>query len=135
MGHCVSCIDSSGGSQTNCMPLKGRRGTKNNGIGGITYSPAKLRKKAGMFCLSSLLLFYCLFESYFCLGRDKVKRIGKDDFRILKVVGRGSYGKVFLVEKLMEVPDGDDSFIASPKSTGRFYAMKVMKKEVLYKTE
>ena len=31
----------------------------------------------------------------------KIKRIGKNDFKILKLIGRGSYGKVYLVEKLM----------------------------------
>ena len=38
----------------------------------------------------------------------------KEDFRILKVIGRGSFGKVFLVEK---------------KETGEIFAMKVLKKE------
>jgi hypothetical protein len=31
----------------------------------------------------------------------KIKRIGKNDFKILKMVGRGSYGKVYLVEKMI----------------------------------
>ncbi len=30
----------------------------------------------------------------------KIKRIGKEDFKIHKVVGKGSYGKVYLVEKM-----------------------------------
>ena len=40
--------------------------------------------------------------------------IGKDSFRILKVIGRGSFGKVFLVEK---------------KDSKEIFAMKVLKKE------
>ena len=40
--------------------------------------------------------------------------IGKDSFKILKVIGRGSFGKVFLVEK---------------KDTKDLFAMKVLKKE------
>ena len=31
----------------------------------------------------------------------KIKRIGTDDFKIHKVIGKGSYGKVYLVEKMM----------------------------------
>jgi serum/glucocorticoid-regulated kinase 2 len=38
----------------------------------------------------------------------------KDDFVILKVIGRGSFGKVMQVKK---------------KDTGQVYAMKVMRKE------
>jgi serine/threonine protein kinase len=30
----------------------------------------------------------------------RIKRIGKSDFKILKLIGKGSYGKVYLVEKL-----------------------------------
>ena len=39
--------------------------------------------------------------------------ISKNDFEILKVIGRGSFGKVFLVEK---------------KSSKELFAMKVLKK-------
>lgn len=42
--------------------------------------------------------------------------IGLDDFKILKVIGRGSYAKVFQVEH---------------RQTGRIYAMKVIKKETI----
>jgi serine/threonine protein kinase len=42
--------------------------------------------------------------------------ISKDDFKILKVIGRGSFGKVFLVKK---------------KDTFKVYAMKVLKKEII----
>jgi serine/threonine protein kinase len=40
--------------------------------------------------------------------------ISKDDFSLIKVVGRGTFGKVFLVRK---------------KDTSMVYAMKVLKKE------
>eukprot|EP00347_Sterkiella_histriomuscorum_P007156 403350050 len=42
-------------------------------------------------------------------------QINKDDFRILKVIGRGSFGKVYLVQKT---------------DTLKFYAMKTLKKEI-----
>jgi serine/threonine protein kinase len=42
--------------------------------------------------------------------------ISKEDFKILKVIGRGSFGKVFLVKK---------------KDTLKVYAMKVLKKEII----
>lgn len=40
--------------------------------------------------------------------------INKQDFKILKVIGRGSFGKVYLVQKI---------------DTERLYAMKTLKKE------
>ena len=39
--------------------------------------------------------------------------IGIESFRILKVIGRGSFGKVYLVQK---------------KDTKQYYAMKALKK-------
>jgi serine/threonine protein kinase len=45
-------------------------------------------------------------------------KISKDDFLILKVIGRGSFGKVYLVRK---------------KDTGLAYAMKILKKDQLIK--
>ena len=45
-------------------------------------------------------------------------KISKSDFLMIKVIGRGSFGKVFLVRK---------------KDTGVPYAMKVLKKEQLIK--
>jgi serine/threonine protein kinase len=41
-------------------------------------------------------------------------KITKDDFKIVKVIGRGTFGKVFMVKK---------------RDTEKPYAMKVLKKE------
>ena len=41
-------------------------------------------------------------------------KISKDDFQIIKVIGRGTFGKVFLVRK---------------RDDNKVYAMKVLKKE------
>lgn len=46
-----------------------------------------------------------------------VKRMGFDDFQILKTIGQGSYGKVFQVRC---------------KANNKIYAMKVMKKQFLF---
>ena len=42
--------------------------------------------------------------------------VGLKDFDLVKVIGRGSYAKVFVVTQ---------------KRTGRIYAMKVIKKELV----
>ncbi|KAI8391604.1 kinase-like domain-containing protein [Radiomyces spectabilis] len=47
---------------------------------------------------------------------DSKKKIGKDDFEILKLLGRGAFGKVMLCRH---------------RSTGELYAMKVLKKASL----
>ena len=41
-------------------------------------------------------------------------KISKDDFKIIKVIGRGTFGKVFMVRK---------------RDNNNLYAMKVLKKE------
>ena len=41
-------------------------------------------------------------------------RVTKEDFKIIKVIGRGTFGKVFLVKL---------------KTNGKIFAMKVLKKE------
>ena len=49
---------------------------------------------------------------------DPNKKISKEDFYILKVIGRSSFGKVYLVRK---------------KDSGMAYAMKILKKDQLIK--
>lgn len=51
-------------------------------------------------------------------AEEEKGKINKDDFNLLRVIGQGSYGKVFLVKH---------------KSTGIIYAMKVLKKDELQK--
>ncbi len=41
-------------------------------------------------------------------------KVTKDDFKIIKVIGRGTFGKVFMVKK---------------KDNNKIFAMKVLKKE------
>ena len=54
-------------------------------------------------------------------------KLTKDNFKILKVIGRGSFGKVFLVEKKQGVTQSD----ASSDNKPQYYAMKVLKKDNL----
>jgi serine/threonine protein kinase len=63
----------------------------------------------------------------------------KDNFKILKVIGRGSFGKVFLVEKKRFATSSIESAIAAQNlkksfnasSQPEYYAMKVLKKSAL----
>ncbi|XP_047330605.1 serine/threonine-protein kinase AtPK2/AtPK19-like [Impatiens glandulifera] len=57
---------------------------------------------------------------------EEVKKIGPGDFEILRVVGKGAFGKVFQVKKR------DKDGIIGGCSDG-IYAMKVMKKETIIK--
>lgn len=54
------------------------------------------------------------------LGMYKKAKVSKSDFQILKVIGRGSYGKVYMV-----------NYIAN----NQVYAMKSIKKEIIVKTD
>ena len=49
--------------------------------------------------------------------------ISLEDFELLKVIGRGSYAKVFLAEYRPRH--------SASNQTGRFYAMKVIKKSIV----
>lgn len=51
---------------------------------------------------------------YQTFNKSQSYNITKDHFKILKVIGRGSFGKVFLVKK---------------RDTREIFAMKVLKKE------
>ncbi|KAJ3346522.1 hypothetical protein HDU91_007014, partial [Kappamyces sp. JEL0680] len=52
-------------------------------------------------------------KGQFCFKISKTKHMTVDDFELLKVIGKGSFGKVMQVRK---------------KDTGRVYAMKIIKK-------
>uniref|UniRef100_A0A0R3T0T1 Non-specific serine/threonine protein kinase n=1 Tax=Rodentolepis nana TaxID=102285 RepID=A0A0R3T0T1_RODNA len=52
------------------------------------------------------------------------KKVNAEDFQILKVIGKGGYGTVYLVQKTTKSPDKD-----------KFYAMKVLKKAKLIRNE
>jgi serine/threonine protein kinase len=47
---------------------------------------------------------------------DSSDKVSLDDFDLLKVIGRGSFGKVMQVRK---------------KDTGKVYAMKILKKDTI----
>ncbi|KAL8895282.1 MAG: hypothetical protein Q9192_003734 [Flavoplaca navasiana] len=51
-----------------------------------------------------------------CFHKTDKKHFGPEDFQILKLIGRGTFGQVFLVRK---------------KDTQRLYAMKVLSKKVI----
>jgi len=47
---------------------------------------------------------------------EKIKKISKEDFNIIGVIGRGSFGKVYLVQM---------------KNNLKYYAMKVLRKKMI----
>lgn len=59
-------------------------------------------------------------------GEKVARKIGPGDFQILRVVGRGAFGKVFLVRKKSDCFDGEGG-------GDGIFAMKVMRKETIIK--
>jgi len=57
---------------------------------------------------------------------SNAKKYTEDDFKRIKVIGKGSYGKVFLVRKLIQPTEGSN-FLGAEKVEGDLYAMKVLK--------
>ena len=57
------------------------------------------------------------YNSYLRLRRT---RIGLDDFRTVKVIGKGAFGEVRLVQKA---------------DTGKIYAMKTLRKNEMFKKD
>jgi serine/threonine protein kinase len=51
------------------------------------------------------------------------QEVGPSDFRIVSKLGQGSFGIVYLVEKLNKMPDG------TIDNTGNLYAMKILNKK------
>ena len=49
---------------------------------------------------------------------DPTKKISKDDFQNIKIIGKGSFGVVYMVKK---------------KDNNKIYAMKVLKKDLVAK--
>uniref|UniRef100_A0A665X7S5 Ribosomal protein S6 kinase n=1 Tax=Echeneis naucrates TaxID=173247 RepID=A0A665X7S5_ECHNA len=64
-----------------------------------------------------IIFFICTLTSANLTGH--VERVGIENFELLKVLGTGAYGKVFLVRKV----SGHDA--------GKLYAMKVLKKATI----
>ena len=58
-------------------------------------------------------------ESNMLYGSQMSEKMTVDDFQLLKVVGRGSFGKVYLAKK---------------KSNGQIYAVKTLKKDFILRT-
>nr|BAN37833.1 protein kinase 2, putative [Entamoeba histolytica] len=55
-------------------------------------------------------------EEYIELYNEGKKKVTQDDFELLKVIGRGSFGKVMMVKK---------------KDDGRIFAMKILRKDIV----
>jgi serine/threonine protein kinase len=59
-------------------------------------------------------------STYCTLGKSVDYSVSIDSFHLIKVIGRGSFGKVYLVQK---------------KSSGKYYAMKTLKKQMIIRRE
>ena len=50
-------------------------------------------------------------------------QVGPNDFKIISKLGQGSFGQVYVVEKINNLPDG------TTQGTGNLYAMKILNKK------
>jgi serine/threonine protein kinase len=56
-------------------------------------------------------------------GGEEDEQVGPKNFLPLMKLGQGSFGQVFLVEKIKIMPDG------TQVATGKQYAMKILNKK------
>jgi serine/threonine protein kinase len=81
------------------------------------FSTPNTQRKKQQFLISQLLEDF-KEENYTHLFTSN---INLDNFEVVKVIGRGSYAKVYLVKKFFE-----------NSTEVKFYALKVLKKKALY---
>ena len=107
MGNCCSCFNDSLASKT-FKPSEYNAGTNSNSQNSTkqTLVNSTASSKQPHF-LSSI--------EYEDSSSHYSSEINKQDFKILKVIGRGSFGKVYLVQK---------------KDNEKLYAMKTLKKDL-----
>jgi serine/threonine protein kinase len=67
---------------------------------------------------------------------EAVKALSMEDFRIIKVIGRGSFGKVYLVEKKAKggssVENSMEYFGSEAPEENELFAIKELKKSLIY---
>ena len=56
-------------------------------------------------------------------GWEEADEVGPNDFKIISKLGQGSFGQVYVVEKLTHAEDG------TVIPTGNLYAMKILNKK------
>jgi len=82
-----------------------------SGIRGIcSSSKVKRRSVPSVLCVELVQVFVCWQLVCVCVFQTM------HDFEYLKLLGKGTFGKVILVKE---------------KATGKYYAMKILKKEVI----
>uniref|UniRef100_A0A8C9Z240 Ribosomal protein S6 kinase n=1 Tax=Sander lucioperca TaxID=283035 RepID=A0A8C9Z240_SANLU len=88
------------------------------GVGDVFYHSSHFLLDE-LSCLSDSLVIYLISGLTSANLTGHVERVGIENFELLKVLGTGAYGKVFLVRKV----SGHDA--------GKLYAMKVLKKATI----
>ena len=133
MGQCQPCNRNNAIDATDLRDAL--NGTGNENSPNSTPNQIKLRKKKKEILMSDLvqeIQGYDNFGSGGTKGKnpeegDDLKELQKlysseikfDNFEVIKVIGRGSYAKVYLIKK-------------NSASTPEYYALKVLKKKALY---
>lgn len=104
----------------NCVKSEGRE-TEVDGKGRISPLNATNVRQSGSAMTNSLQSYQSTLESDYgnTLVHQASAAMTIDDFALLKVIGRGSFGKVYMVRK---------------KDTNMIYALKTLKKDFIIRT-